>query len=452
MLALAAAAVTGCATTTTASKQTGSTPTSPTSPTPPPTSPTPPPDPTSLPTEQAARASDFTNSVGVVTHLSYTDTPYYSEFPQVLKSLETLGVHHIRDGFYPWASNSPIVGFHKELAAAGIKCDYVVPYNPATTATAIETLASQTGDMETLEAPNECDVSGECGGTGALGVLDMVSFLPVVDKAAKGLGIPSLGPSFVLQSSFPLVGDLDSLMSVNNLHVYFGGRNPGSAGWGALDAQGDSYGSFGWWLDQAAIDGPGKPVEITETGYIASESTTPYTLPDDVEGSYTPRTLLLAFKHGIARTLLYELLDEKSSPGYGLLHSDFSAKPAFTAVKNLLATLNDEGASGTFSAGSLPFDIEGGGTTLQHLLLEKHDGSYWLVLWLEQSSWDPVHMTPVAVTSRNIGLQLGSAYATTTDYQFDSNGDVTPFHQPMSGDTANLTVTDQVSIVKIVPR
>ena len=370
----------------------------------------------------------------------------------MLSALESLGVHHIRDGFYPWTSNSQIVQNHKALASAGIRTDYVVPYSLTTTPTAVATLAGETGDLESVEAPNECDVNSGCGGTGLLALANLVSFLPVVNGAAGKLGVPAIGPSFVLQGTYPLVGNLDGDMSVNNLHIYFGGRNPGSTGWGAADAQGHAYGSFDWWLDQAAIDGPGKPVEITETGYIATPTTsTPYTLPESVEASYIPRTLLLAYRHGFKRTLLYELLDEKSSPGYGLLHSDFSPKPAFTAVRNLLATLDDDG-TGAFTAGSLPYVISGGGTTLNHLLLEKRDGSYWLVLWLEESSWNPAHVASIAVTPQNISLQLGSAFKTTKDFQFDANGEVTPFNQPMSGDTAGLTVTDRVSIVEIVPR
>jgi hypothetical protein len=92
------------------------------------------------------------------------------------------------------------------------------------------------------------------------------------------------------------------------------------------------------------------PSEITETGYIASPATTtPFTLPENVEASYTPRTLLLAYKHGFEKSFLYELIDEVSSPGYGLLNGDLSPKPAFTAVENLLSTLFDSG--GAFTPG-----------------------------------------------------------------------------------------------------
>jgi hypothetical protein len=405
----------------------------------------------SLPAEQASAAASFVSSVGVVTHLSYTDTPYYTQFPQILSALQSLGVRHIRDGYYPWTASDPIVQAHQQIASAGIKCDYVVPYDLTTTPQAIEQFAPMVGDMESLEPPNECDVSGGCGGFGAAAIDNLVAFLPIVNTAAKTLNVPTLGPAFVNQVSYEQAGNLSSDMTVNNLHIYFGGRNPGSAGWGATDAEGNSYGSFAWWLDQAAIDGPGLPSEITETGYISSETTsTPYTLPDSVEASYAPRTLLLAYKSGFKQAFLYELLDEISSPGYGLLNADLSPKPAFTAVKNLLSRLSDKGAS--FTAGSLPYVLSGGDENLNHLLLQKSNGSYWLVLWLEEPSWNPVNAAPIAVAPENITLELNGAYKTTTAYQFDSNGNSGTLDLKMNTYYANLTVSDQITIVKITPR
>jgi hypothetical protein len=400
-----------------------------------------------LPLESATSAGSFLNQIGVVTHLSYTDTPYYTEFPQILSSLQTLGVHHIRDGYYPWAANSPIIQNHQALAASGITTDYVVPYDLTTTPAAIENFASEVGDVESLEAPNECDVSGACG---ANGIADVVSFLPIVDTAAKALNVPAVGPSFALQQSYAAAGDISSNISVNNLHIYFGGRNPGSNGWGADDSQGNSYGSFAYWLDMAAGDSPSMPSEITESGYMSyPTTTTPYTIPDSVAASYVPRTLLVAFQHGFKETFLYELIDEVSSPGYGLLRSDLSPKPAFTALQNLISVLSDSG--GNFTPASLPYTVTGGDSNLQQVLLQKSDGSFWLVLWLEESSWDPVNCAPITVTPENISIQLGNLYKATTDYQFDTNGNVTQVNQSTSNGTTNMTVTDQVSIIKIVP-
>ncbi len=56
------------------------------------------------------------------------------------------------------------------------------------------------------------------------------------------------------------------------------------------------------------------------------------------------------------------------------------------------------------------------------------------------------------VAPANISINLSSFYQATTDYQFDSNGNATSFNQPMQGNSTSLTVTDKISIVRIVPR
>lgn len=403
--------------------------------------------------EQAADAQSLVNMAGVVTHVSYTNTSYYTAWPQVFRALQTLGVHHIRDGYFDTAQLPAIVQEHRALAAAGIRTSYVIPYNTAISPGDIEQLAYDTQDMDAIEAPNECDVLGQCGGGGLTGIINVLAFLPALHTAAQDLNVPLLAPAFALQTSFPLAGILNPLVKLNNLHLYFGGRNPGSPGWGDFDPEGNSYGSFAYWLDQAAIDAPGLPSVITETGYMSFPSTsTPYTVPESVAASYIPRTLLLAFKHGYDKTYFYQLLDEPTSPqGYGLLRNDFSEKPGFTALKNLLSLLSDSGGS-SFAPGALNYSISGEDSNVNHLLLQKSDGSYWLALWLEESSWDTVNAKPVAVTPENIGIFLDSAHASTTNYQFNATGNFVAFNQPMNGNLTSLTLTDQVSIIRIVSR
>jgi hypothetical protein len=402
-----------------------------------------------LPVEQAAQADAFVDSIGIGTHLSYNDTPYFSAWPQVLNALTTLGVRHIRDGFWNWDSSSPYISEHEALADAGIKCTYVVPINSTGVPESIEQFSPEVKDMEALEAPNECDVPGNCGQDTLTGIDNMLNFLPSIDAAATNLGIPVVGPSFTQQSSYVISGNISSEMTTNNLHVYFGGRNPGSAGWGDFDPQGNSYGSFPWWLDQVNVDAPGLPTEVTETGFIAYPTTaTPYTLPESVEASYTPRTLLSAFQLGIKHTYIYELLDEVSSPGYGILRSDLSPKPAYTAIENLISNLQDKGPS--FSPSQLAYSIAGGGPNLSHLLLQKRDGSFWLILWLEVPSYDPASNQPIQITPQQITLTLADPDARQV-LQWDTSGNVSRANAIMQGYTLALTVSDQISIVKIVP-
>ena len=77
-------------------------------------------------------------------------------------------------------------------------------------------------------------------------------------------------------------------------------------------------------------------------------------VPEDVAGVYTPRVLLDHYLRGEKRVYTYELVDEFDDPGltdpeahFGLLHRDFTPKPAFSAMKNLLGLLNDPGPAFT---------------------------------------------------------------------------------------------------------
>ena len=109
------------------------------------------------------------------------------------------------------------------------------------------------GDLEALEAPNECDSLDNCGGGGDIGIANVVSFLPTLQLAANAIHVPLVGPSYVYPLSYLTTGNISSLINLNSCTLYFGGRNPGSAGWGALDDQDNAFGSFAYWRDQSAI-------------------------------------------------------------------------------------------------------------------------------------------------------------------------------------------------------
>jgi hypothetical protein len=404
-----------------------------------------------IPEVQAYQSDSFVDSIGVVTHLTYTNTNYYLEWPTVFNDLESLGVRHIRDGYYDWTPGTPFFAEHQQLASAHIKTDYVIPYNSSTTPSAIESIASQVGDMEAVEAPNECDVAGNCGSTEAESLDNMLSFMPTVDAAGSGLNMPVLGPSFATYTTYSQVGDIASETTDNNLHVYFGGRNPGSSGWGGLDAEGNAYGSIPFWLDMANEDAPGVPVMITETGYMMFSDDPPqYSIPPSTGASYIPRTLLLTYMQGVKRTYIYELLDEVSSPGYGLIDDSMNPKPAFLAVENLIANLWDEGPS--FAPGKLAYSLTGGDSALKQVLFQKRDGSFWLVLWLEQSSYDEVNLVDTPVTPEQLNLELKSNYVVANVGTIENTGDMNWISTNPAGSTETITVSDAVTILKILPK
>ena len=170
---------------------------------------------------------------------------------------------------------------HQQLAAAGIRCDFVVAIGSEASTAEVKHFSKLAGDVESLEDPNECDAEGgrNCGGSKWL--QNLQSFMPTVTSAGETLGVPVYGPSFTQAASYPAIGNIARQMTSNNLHIYFGGRNPESHGWGSIDAEGNGYGSIAWWMDNARIDGPGLKSVATESGYIVNAKVTPYTLPPE---------------------------------------------------------------------------------------------------------------------------------------------------------------------------
>ena len=386
--------------------------------------------------EKAIAADSFVDSIGVMIHMSYTNTPYYSQWPQVFTQLKGLGVRHYRDGFYAWdPAKVPYYQRHHQLGAAGIRGDIIIPWNPKTTTEQVVQFCHMATDCEVLEDPNEINASRMPDWVNRL-----KSMLPIIDQAAEQLHLPVYGPSLTRAQAYPEVGDIGSTMTFNNLHIYFGGRHPGTRGWGPRD-----YGTINYWKQLGEITGPGKPSVVTESGYMTSE-TKPYDVPEDMQAAYLLRTLMEMKNAGIVRTYIYEFVDEVSSPDYGILHADLTPKPAYTAIKNLISTLTDKGP--TFTPGSLDYTLEGVTPDVHHLLLQKRDGTFYLALWLEQPGFDTAKAMRTPVAPRPSSLRLSGGSTAKSLIQLDDKGELTSKPVPR-GASIPLNLTDKMTLVEI---
>jgi hypothetical protein len=351
--------------------------------------------------ETAAAADAFVDSVGVNVHLHYADTSY-GNFGAVETGLKDLRVRHIRDGLIDtgW---TPYYDRLNELGRAGIKAILITSTKES--GALLGAYPARVADsFEGYEAPNEYDLSGDKDWAGTLNGF-MARLYEAVKGNPKTAKFLVVGPSLTQGGSFLRVAVAGRYFDFANLHNYFGGRNPGTRGWGA-----NGYGSYRWNLDLAGKAWPGKPIFTTETGYFNDLSKAD-AVPEDVAGTYLPRLLFLQWMHGIRRTYLYELVDLGGShtggdATFGLLRADFTAKPAYTAVRSVLRLLNDPGP--VFAAGSLEFSLSGDMTDVDHLLLEKRDGTFFLAVWVEGLGWDvdrrvrmPVDGRRVVVTTRD---------------------------------------------------
>lgn len=170
----------------------------------------------------------------------------------------------------------------------------------------------------------------------------------------------------------------------------------------------DETTQFGCW-NQAYNDGckrlhGTKPVIITEDGYyksIATTATDPgnkYPISEKAFAKYINRRALYLFENSVAdvyRWIIYELRDgstakttDKESQ-FGICNGNGDRKPAFYALKSLIAAAKDGGANElTFTPTPLDITFSGDISNLQHRLLQKSNGDYVLAVWRKLRSYE----------------------------------------------------------------
>jgi hypothetical protein len=394
--------------------------------------------------QQAARAWDFTESVGVDTHFAYTDTAYYQKPATIIGDIQALHIRHIRDGLQAGWIAPNLYSIFGQLAHAGIHVDLILP-SPSNeqqvSALEIESLLPNYPSVERIEGPNEFDQAG--GFSWATGLR---SFLPVVWQVGRDTGLPVLGPSLTQPGSYPTLGDVSRFMDYGNMHVYWGGRNPETGGWGPPDLKYNYYGSLPYNIDEIGEDSPNKPSYVTETGYVVNNHPSINVVPEWVEAVYEPRLLLHLWNSGVKRTYIYELMDDPSSPvGFGLLRHDLSPRPAYTAIKTLMGLLADKDSA--FTPEALPYTISGNISGIETTLLQKQDGTFWLALWQPGCIFDVNAVKSTPLPAHNITLMLDNNDNVLHQWSFDQNGNAT-MTSPNSS-SINLSIKGTVTLLEI---
>lgn len=221
-----------------------------------------------------------------------------------------------------------------------------------------------------------------------------------------------------------------------------------------------------------------KPMVATETGYstrpMADYTTFNRDTSEADQAKYLPRLLCEYFAHGVVRTFLFNFVDDGDGT-FGLMHKDYSPKPAYAAVKTLLHTLSDPGPK--FRPGTLNYtllvkpvrnwkDSNTGRVSdydrtqyLHHLLLQKRDGAFYLLLWHETTSQQindqrpagklvPGHdVTPPALP---VVLTLPSGITHVACIVPNHGAGMTIL--PVVNHHLSLNIPDQVVILRLPPR
>jgi hypothetical protein len=271
--------------------------------------------------------------------------------------------------------------------------------------------------------------------------------MPALSSAVRGKSnsFPVYGPALVYSQSFSELGNVSEYFDYGNLHNYPGGQSPETQGWGGRDAEGNLYGSMPWQLDLLAIDSPSLPWVTTETGYT-NETSLAYHVPKSVAATYLPRLVLYNWAHGAHRTYIYELVSDLGGD-YGLIDANWNPKPDYYALANLLNLLADPGPF--FKEGSLTYGIGGGDSNLHHILFQKRNGTFYLALWLGESSYNTATGQSLYVTPEVLNVKLPAGMQLTR-WQWDESGNRTPTSLTYNNLT-NLSINDKLTIIQITP-
>jgi hypothetical protein len=391
--------------------------------------------------ETARGADSFVDSVGVNVHLGYYGTLYGQNFNAVENLLVGLGVRHVRDGIYPGQTN--LCSNFRQLASHGIHGDFIVGHwmSPNDVKT-WDSCTAQTADA--YEGLNEYNASHGSDQNWAQTDRSVQQMLYSTVKATRDVTV--IAPSLTSEQAYGALGSVSGTSDVGNLHAYFAARNPGTSGWGGGNQFG-VYGSLGYDLAIAAQPTGTKPIYITETGY-GDTSNTVY-VPPATKARYTLRTLLETWNAHVPRTYIYELVDEGGGyfGSYGLTNGQGTIKPAYTAVKNLLAHLSDPGTA--IVPGSLSYTIAGP-VQVHHALFQKRDGSFVLALWLEAAEWDARTNSPIALSPQAAHLTFARTPSRLHTTSFDDAGNVTTATVAAAG-TISLNIGGSPTLLDIAP-
>jgi len=394
-------------------------------------------------TETPTRASAFVDSIGIDTH--FDQDPYRgAEYPEIAKLLKDSGIKHIRESVI----NRPVyISRLKALAQSGIRTTIVT--RPDLSDSLIETYPSMIApSMEAYEGPNEPDLGKDANWS-----TTMRTFMQRLHDDVKGnpatAQYPIVAPA--VTKNHVLLGDITPYIDYGNMHNYFSTFNPGTRGWGRRTAAG-VYGSLPYNINLIRPISGSKPIETTETGYGSTPSGGSGILDDVTQGKYIPRVYFVQYNAGIARTFVYELLDSdrtgRTYTNFGLIDIDLKPKPAYNAVQAVIADLAD--VSTPFVPRPLSYQMSGDTKNVEHMLLQKANGDYYLALWIEAPSWrngERVRVAPQSVSVRTLKAMSSAAVLRLAD---NGSPSTTVLRQDGKHDIS-LQVTDSVSIVKLAP-
>ena len=405
-------------------------------------------------TEQARSVESFIDSIGVNVHLGYDNTPYMKYDEIVKLRLKELGVRHIRTNIHE-ASNKRAIAKVKDLSNIGIKSLIVTDPKSIDSIESVKAIEAQIEGVSMVEGANEWNINPNFRYKGQGFPQGVITFQKELYSAIKNnpatAHLNVVAPSLAhVPPVSPVSKGIEQLSGspcdINNMHSYPAGRIPSIE-----------------YLDTVHIDGnkklcgQDKPIIATETGYN-NATKDKSGISETAAAKYINRLFLEYFNRGVQRTYTYELIDPVLNPNlaikgqnWGLLRADGRQKREFNTIRNLIAILQNSQASTSSSSvsNSLSYDLKGDLTNIHHTLLQKENGTFYLIMWQAVDSYDRDKKIDLKVLDRKMVLLPNTKMARVNVYRpFDSVKAYKAFTNP---EKVYVGVPDHAVILEIIP-
>lgn len=388
----------------------------------------------------AKRTFDYRRSIAVNAHFNFQTVPVWQPANSApwLGFLQSMAMQSIRTAIVN--GNSPSKTYCNQLTTA-VGTRFVALYNQTSGSPARPTTAGLQAMLDSLytnigggtkpgleaavmgiELWNE--VNNNAGWAGTLTDTQVAAIVvPAVDAASaiyradtRFSNIPLIGPS-VWGRSTPYIdavvayraGGYGASIDAVPVHIYTGGRKPTVGG---MPLEGDETGdpNAEVTLDETLADhqrlATGKPLWVTEMGW--DSVSTPWTgyetltagiITQLAKSKYVSRMHMEMFNRNVVATFVYMLLNnDNQNPYYGLKNQNKGTGPftyhnlgAFDALANQLSLLADTGGTAaTFTPANIDYSFTGTGANslVHHCLLQKSTGVWWLLVCLDETSYN----------------------------------------------------------------
>jgi PA14 domain len=391
-------------------------------------------------------ADDFVGGIGVNTHFAFTFEPDYDDYTGIVQKMKEANIRFAREHVYyepghPNDEERYMIFRHMVdpnnggIQLSCIADDRYAGMNPMTPEK-IDYINTQSNNAcAYFEGQNEPDLRD--GWTTSEIVTAQKALFDAV-KDSQRPNVPVLGPSIYSKAGAQTIGTaFNTYTDMGNVHPYHQDWRP----------------SFGLPDMQARLDAqramtPNKSLVSTEEGWdtCPSDCARPMSVSENVQSKYTLRTLFWGlFDAGFERVFLYEMIDEPSylsknwtnGAYFGLLHSDLTPKPAYTSLKRLTSLLADPGAPPSFAPQGLSFSLSGSIANVKAYVLQKSNGTHYLVLYQDVPSWDANAETEINNPPQSVTVNLGSPASRVLVYR--PHLSATPV-EPKPGPVSSVTV------------